>query len=347
MLKQVLKITAKVCVSYFAAFLLLLHYWIFFKLFKVGDDALKRSRLQRGFQKNIERMIGFACLPFEEKPIVKIVTELNDSLLNDFINDRFAAIHIKGFLNTEENQFFLDKIAGQQSQNSLIANGVKTDTDNIGYTEQVLQILDLYYGEQELEQALKRNMELRELLSNGNYFSPIAKLTWKLNEMHPNGARKLNSRYSRRFSWYQSLGYSIRIYHDKSEDDFAKQASRKFRGFIHRDAPSEAERKSKQLVGFAANIYHQISCGGELYIWSTMSRTKIQKACNFLVQNLSQERLYNFVSQCCPEPEIISPEPGDLVLLNFSHMHAVNPSRGDQRITSQSLIYITKNGMIY
>lgn len=337
----------KILVSYFLISIMLLSHLLLDRIFKLSNERLKSYKLYRQFLNFVEKMTVWCSVPIHDKPIVKEVEELSTDLLAELVNDQVAAVRVKGFLNENENQEFLSKIKGFERQNSLIANGMPTDTDNIGYPEQVIKIIDEYQGKDKLEAALSKNMELKKKIGNGKYFSPIAKLVWKLNELYPSGARKGMSIYSKRYKWYQNLGYIIRVYHKKSETDFKSQAARKFTGFIHRDAPSAAERKTANISGFAANIYHSVPQGGELYIWTTLSRTWFQKVCNLLVDRLSQDNIYEFVQECCPSPAIIKPEKGDLILLNFSYMHAVKPVEEGERITSQSLVYVTERGLVY
>ena len=118
-------------------------------------------------------------------------------------------------------------------------------------------------------------------------------------------------------------------------------------GFIHTDNYSNINSTSGL---FSANIYLNIpEEGGELHIWNVnMSQDRsIRERISSKIFRLIQASLFNITIQkqfreFLPEPYIIKPELGDLIIFNTSRPHSVSPILKGKRVSIQ--LFIRKKG---
>ncbi len=279
-----------------------------------------------------EPYIG-VCEPDGSEVIV--VDQLDTHSMVALIEEnRACAIHVPGFCPSDIAES-LSEQALTEYTNWKLRRAVKTDMFYAGgsipreVASHSRADFYRYFGER--DEFVRRQREM----SGGAW--PVDNLRLILDDIWPSGA-----------CLGQWLGKKVRpaimrIMHEKSNFDFQAPDH----GFIHTDDTL----KLKPLCGvFSANIYLKIPKeGGELYIWGiNLNRTKgIRSYIRAKILMIIQEYLFNIewqgkIVKTLPNPFIIKPNVGDLVIIHTGRPHAVVPVKKGVRVTTQ--IFIRSKG---
>lgn len=262
---------------------------------------------------------------------VFIVNQLDRYTIQALIKEnRACAIHVPGFCSKDVAES-LSRQALTEYTNWKLGGIVSTDMFYAGgsipreVANHSREDFYRYFGERDNFILKQREMAL------GAW--PVDTLRLILDETWPFGAYLGN--------W---LGQKVRpaimrIMHEKNDFNFSAPEL----GFIHTDDTP----KLKPLWGtFSANIYLNIpEEGGELYIWGiNLGCTKgIRSYLQAQLLVMIQEYLFDLewqkkIVKILPNPFVIKPKVGDLVIIHSGRPHAVAPVKKGIRVTNQLFI---------
>jgi hypothetical protein len=246
--------------------------------------------------------------------------------LSDLFSHRALAIHVKQYYKCDA---VLEMIENEQrsAKNWTISykhnQTEESDVLTIGLPMNMAiqnDDLDAYYQE-----SFINNTKFR----NENLLSPIDKLRLDLDDLWDDGAIVAKSKEGKA--------------HNAGLVRIMKRNSNK-NNFLHVDDLSVI---SKDRGAFSANIYlKQPKSGGDLEIFPISLRSRLDFYKNAVT--LSSLLMRDIESQAqlralLPEPIVIKPEAGDLVMLCVQRPHAVKDIiLGGERISMQSFINYTK-----
>lgn len=297
-------------------------------------DKFNKLKLPEVLFKLLETQLK-AC-PSDGSKVV-VTNQLTSSLLQELIaNNDLCAIHVPGFCSPTVADS-LSKRALEEYTHWKLGGVIGTDMFYAGgsipkeVTEHSWPDFYRYFSERGDFIYKQRAM------SGGTW--PVDHLRLELDEAWPFGA-----------CLGQYLGQKLRpaIMRIMSEKDDLNLSVPKH-GFIHTDDFS----KLKPARGtFSANIYLKIpEEGGALYIWSiNLNRLKgirNRLSARILTMIMSQSYVFDIewqqkILKLLPEPNIIEPKTGDLVIFHSGRPHSVAPVTKGIRVTNQ--LFIRANG---
>jgi hypothetical protein len=275
------------------------------------------------------------CDKFEsERTTYEVCRELNCTSLEKLFKKEVLAIHIPNFVSRELCAKIYKNIESDLSSNiwentdmfqgyGLPVNYMFGPTANecVNYFSQVLPII-------------------RKLRSISGGISPVDKLRLELDEIWPDGSKITNSNPFKRKAF---VGLTRLMRPEGLVGNETKK-----NGLVHIDGPLNSNSESGT---YSSNIYIKTpSDGGELCLWDislTKNNSEKLKKLEKLLENAFdrkyREEIQSLLQNILPNPIVIKPEIGDLILLNSCQPHAVKGFQTGVRLSMQTFIHF-ENG---
>jgi len=265
---------------------------------------------------------------------VVVASQLTSDSIHALIaQNNICAIHVPGFCPADVAES-LSKSALEEYTHWKLGGIVSTDMFYAGgsvpkeVADHSWPDFRRYFGER--EDFVRR----QRAMSGGTW--PVDHLRLELDEAWPFGA-----------CLGQYLGQKLRpaIMRVMSEKNDFNPSVPEY-GFIHTD--DFPKLKSSQGI-FSANVYLKIpEEGGDLYIWN-INLGRIKGIYNYLsaqILTMIMTQGYVFdiewqreIFRLLPDPHIIKPKVGDLVIFHSGRPHSVAPVTKGTRVTNQLFIY--------
>jgi hypothetical protein len=261
---------------------------------------------------------------------IEISQELNSDLLRSLFNNELSAIHIKKFVSEE----VCNKLGGNLKDNFNSAKWEDTDMFQ-GYGFPVNRMFGPTVDDSinYFKQVIPTIRKIRNICDG---VSPVDKLRLELDELWSNGCRigAINPFNRKMFVGLTRL---------MTPQGLVGKATR-VNGLIHIDTSLHTENAVEGL--FSSNIYlDSPKEGGELCIWNVTKSEVFSAEFDYLNKLLDsafskkyREEIQEILQNILPEPILIKPEKGDLVILNSGRPHAVRGFEEGVRISMQTFI---------
>jgi hypothetical protein len=292
----------------------------------------------------LESLLGRAELVAETTRAIE-TDSLTTDILQSLFTDECAVVHVRGFCPESQCQALSDWVLSQfkftnwgDLFNAIVDEEKVFDTDmfyGVGLAAAVILNSEELRGRYFTE-ALASTRKAR-LAMDGAGIGPTDKLRLELDELWPHGAQiKLHDVYRRKM--LAGVGRLMRPSGMLSGlgDD----------GLIHVDYEDSFQMVHSRKRLFSSNVYMTVPrTGGELLVWDVRP-SLLQYLRNFsyfqhfrdVFTVAKAADAQRNIRSALPDPIVVKPERGDLVIFNAVRPHAVRSFDEPCRLTFQTFI---------